>query len=169
MREKKVRGIKRKSNNMIERIEAKTLEFPTEFYNGYWHLHLPVAQDFINSNKTPKKIKQLCIQTLLDRAEHLIGLKPDDKEKYRVVVAVDLADLWGSQIIVFKGDSHFKDFFNRNDEYQKWLNLPDNRNIQTEWGLSIPNDMKKSGFKEVITDEDGYHYEGEIWFIGELK
>lgn len=55
MREKKVRGIKRKSNNMIERIEAKTLEFPTEFYNGYWHLHLPVAQDFISSNKTPKK------------------------------------------------------------------------------------------------------------------
>ncbi len=169
MREKMVRGIKRKSNNMIKRIEAKTFEFPTEFYNGYWHLHLPVAQDFISSNKTPKKIKQLCIQTLLDRAEHLIGLKPDDKEKYRVVVAVDLADLWGSQIIVFKGDSHFKDFFNRNDEYQKWLNLPDNRNIQTEWRLSIPNDMKKSGFKEVITDEDGYHYEGEIWFIGELK
>nr|WP_082862852.1 DUF3916 domain-containing protein [Domibacillus aminovorans] len=88
------------------------MEFPMEFYNDYWHMHLPVAQDFINSNKTPNKVKRLCIQTLLDRADHLIRMKPNDKEKYRVVVAVDLPDLWGTQIIVFKGDSYFKNFFN---------------------------------------------------------
>ncbi len=169
MQEKKVRGVKRKSTNMIKRIEEDTLAFPTEFYNGYWHLHLPVAQDFISSGKTPKKIKRLCIQTLLDRAEYLIGLKPHDKEKYRVVVAIDLSDLWGSQIIVFEGDSHYKGFFNRNDEYQKWLQLAEDRNIQTEWELSVPNDLQITGYKEVITDEDGYYHEGEIWFIGELN
>lgn len=168
MREKKVRGIKRKSQKMIERIEENTLEFPTDFYNGYWHLPLPVAHSFINSNKTPKRIKRLCIQTLLDRVERLLSLKPNEKEQYRVAAAVNLADLWGSQIIVFKGDAHFKDFFDRNDEYQKWLPLSDDRNIQTEWGLSVPNYLQISGFKEVITDEDGYHYEGEMWFIGEL-
>ncbi|PEL13730.1 DUF3916 domain-containing protein [Bacillus sp. AFS017336] len=168
MREKKVRGIKRKFNTLIKRVEENTSEFPTEFYNGYWHLHLPVAQAFICSNKTPKKIKRLCIQTLLDRAEHLTQLKPNDKEKYRVVVAVDLPDLSSSQIIVFKGDSHFKDFFKRDDEYQQWLRLSINRNIQTEWGLSVRNDLKILGFKELINDED-YHYESEIWFIGEFK
>ncbi|MGG3449368.1 DUF3916 domain-containing protein [Domibacillus aminovorans] len=93
-------------------MEENTMEFPMEFYNDYWHMHLPVAQDFINSNKTPNKVKRLCIQTLLDRADHLIRMKPNDKEKYRVVVAVDLPDLWGTQIIVFKGDSYFKNFFN---------------------------------------------------------
>lgn len=168
MGEKKVRGVKRKFNNMIKRIEENTLEFPTEFHNGYWHLHLPVAQNFLSSDKTPKQIKRLCIQILLYRAEHLIGLKPNDKENYRVVVAVDVPALWGSQIIVFKGDSHFKDFFNRKDEYQKWLHLSGDRNIQTEWGLSVPPDLQILGFKEVITDEDGYQYGGEIWFIGEL-
>ncbi len=95
--------------------------------------------------------------------------KPDDKEKYRVVVAVELPDLWGSQIIVFKGDFYFKNFFDRNDEYQKWLLLTDDRDIQSEWGLTVTSDGQISGFKEVIADEDGYHYEGEIWFIGELK
>lgn len=35
-----------------------------------------------------------------------------------------------------------------------------------EWGLSVPPDFQVLGYKEVITDEDGY-YEGEIWFIGE--
>ena len=104
----------------------------------------------------------------MDRAEYLIRLKPHDNEEYRVVVSVDLPNLWGSQIIIFKGDSHFKGFFNRNDEDQKWLHLPENRNIETEWGLAVPNDFQISGFKEVITDEDGCHYEGEIWFIGEL-
>jgi hypothetical protein len=29
--------------------------------------------------------------------------------------------------------------------------------------------MQISGFKEVITDESGYHSEGEIWFIEDLK
>lgn len=169
MRIKKVRGIKRKYHNMVKRIEEHTLEFPSEFFNGYWHLHLPVALDFISSSKTPKKIKRLCIQKLLDRAEHLLKLKPHDNEKYRVVVSVDLPNLWGSQIIVFKGDSHFRGFFDRNDEYQKWFRLSDNRNIQTEWGLSVPDNFQVLGFKEVITDEDGDRYEGEIWFLGELQ
>lgn len=29
--------------------------------------------------------------------------------------------------------------------------------------------MQISGIKELITDEDGHCYEGDIWFIGELK
>ena len=169
MRENKVRGCKRKSNNMIERIVENTLEFPTEFYNGYWHLPLLVVQDFIDSDKTPEKIKRLRIQMLLDRAEHLIDMKPNDKEKYRVVVVVKFPSLWGSQIIIFKGDSHFRNFFNRNDEYQKWRPLSDDRNIQIEWKLSVPNNLQISGFREVIIDEDRYDYEGELWFIGELN
>ncbi|WP_445661786.1 DUF3916 domain-containing protein [Bacillus sp. FSL K6-2971] len=44
------------------------------------------------SSKTPQKIKRLSIQTLLNRAEHLIDLKPLDGEVYRVVVAVDATE-----------------------------------------------------------------------------
>ena len=85
-----------------------------------------------------------------------------------MVVAIDFPHVSGSQIIVFKGDSHFKDFFNRNNEAQKWIPLATTRDIQHEWGLSVPEDLCRSGFKEIITDEDGDHFEGEIWFIGEL-
>lgn len=168
MRDKKVRGVKRKLNNMLEQIEIHTSEFPTHFYNGYWHLHLPVAQGFIDSNKTPKRVKRLCIQTLLNRAKHLITLKQKNKELYRVVVAINFPLVWDSQIIVFKGDAHFKDFFNRNDESQKWFPLADTQNIFLEWGLSVPEDLVMAGFKEIITEEDGYYYECEIRFIGEL-
>ncbi|OLP64697.1 hypothetical protein BACPU_22870 [Bacillus pumilus] len=79
-----------------------TLKLPEEFHHGYWHLSLPVAQ-VIYSHNTHKKIKRLCIQALLDSAKHLIDLKPNDEEHYRVLVLVDLPGLWYSQIIVFKG------------------------------------------------------------------
>lgn len=94
MREKKIRGMKRKTEEMINRIEENTMVFPTEFYNGYWHMHLPVGQGFISSDKTPRKIKRLCIQKLLNRAEYLKGLQPHDEEKYRVVVLITLPSLW---------------------------------------------------------------------------
>lgn len=161
MRQKKVRGIKRKTEEMVKRIEENTLVFPTEFYNGYWHLRLPVDQGFISSDKTPLKVKRLCIQTLLDRAEQLKGLQSNDAEKYRVVASIDLPSLWSSQIIVFKGDVHFKDFFNRNEDHQKWIPLLADRNLQTEWRVTVPGESAIAGFKEVIDDEDGY-YESEI-------
>jgi len=41
MRNKKLRGLKRKTRNMINRIGEETSDFPLDFYNGYWHLHLP--------------------------------------------------------------------------------------------------------------------------------
>lgn len=167
MREKKVRGMKRKTQQIIKEMNAHTQSFP-ENVSDYWHLPLPAAYDFMTSNRTPKKIKRLCIQTLLNRAEHLIDLKPNDGDIYRVVVAVDLPGLWHSQIIVFKGDSYVKDFFNRQDEYQTWLPLSDQRNIQKDWDLSVPQNMRTIGFKEVITDDDEVSYEGERWFMGEL-
>lgn len=168
MRERKVRGVKRKTENMIKQIEENTMVFPTEFYNGYWHLHLPVAQGFISSNKTSRKVKRRCIQKLLDRTDYLKGLKPNDEHHYRVVAAIDLPSLWNSQIIIFKGECHFKDFFNRNDDFQKWIPFLDNRNIQTEWELTIQGVSATAGFKEIIVDEDDF-YESEIWFVGDIK
>lgn len=168
MRVKKVRGLKRKTKNMLKRIEQETTIFPDDFYNGYWHLHLPVAQDFISSPKTPFAIKRLCIQILLNQAEHLIKIKPHFNIRFRVVVAIDLPDLWNSQIIIFYGESYFNGFFERNDDYQKWIPLSMDRNIVNKWDLSIPDEMDCLGISEIIYGEDGELFEGEIWFVGEV-
>lgn len=168
MREKKVRGIKQKTENMVKRIKENTAVFPTDFYNGYWHMHLPVHQGFISSDQTPRKVKQLCIQTLIDSVAYLKELEPHDQEDYHVVASIDFPSLWNSQIIVFEGDDHFEDFFIRDEDYQKWIPLPDTRNIQSEWKLAVPAGLSIFGFKEIIDDEDGY-YESEIWFIGDNK
>ena len=169
MRNKKLRGLKRKTGNIIKRIWEETSDFPLNFYNGYWHLHLPVAQGFIDSERTPFGIKRLCVQTLLKRAKHLIEIKPNTPDKYRVVVYINFQALFDSQIIVFAGDSHFEGFFNRNDEFQKWVPLSEERNIVSDWRINIPKDMNVIGIKEEITEEDGKISKRDIWFIGELE
>ncbi len=169
MRNKKLRGLKRKTGNMIKRIEEETSDFPLDFYNGYWHLHLPVAQGFIDSDRTPFGIKRFCVQTLLEQAKHLIEIKPNTPDKYRVVVYISFQALFDSQIIVFAGDSHFEGFFNRNDEFQKWIPLSEKRNLESDWRINIPKVMNVLGFKEEITDEDEEIYKRDIWLIGELE
>ena len=167
MRNKKIRGLRRKSKNMIKRIEEETKEFPSDFYNGYWHLHLPVAQSFIDSEKTPFGIKRLCVQTLLKAAKHLIGIKPHTDEKYRVVVSIDPSKLFHAQIIIFHGATHFEGFFDRNNEFQKWIPLTEERDFEREWKLITPPNISVKGIREEIADED-VEYNTDIWFVGEL-
>lgn len=169
MRNKKLRGLRRKTRNMIKRICEETSDFPMDFYNVYWHLHIPVAQEFIDSDKTPFGIKRLCVLTLLERAIHLIAIKPNTPEKCRVVVYISFQALFESQIIVFAGNSHFEGFFQRNDEFQKWTPLSKERTFERDWKIHIPIDLNVLGFKEKIIDEDGEIFKRDIWFIGELE
>lgn len=169
MREKKIRGMKRKTNTMIKRIEEHTKTFPSAFYNDeYWYMPLPVSQAFIDSCKTPRKVKRLCIQTLLNQANHLIKIKPIDTHTYRVVVLISIESLWDSQIIIFKNEDYFHNFFNRNSEFQKWIPLLNEFDFWETWGISICSTVQTLHFQEIIYDEDTIDKK-EIWFIGELS
>ncbi|PFV78539.1 group-specific protein [Bacillus sp. AFS059628] len=168
MREKKIRGVKRKTNTMIQRIEEHTKTFPSTFYNDeYWYMPLPFSQTFINSCKTPRQVKRLCIQTLLNQANHLINIKPSDIHTYRVVVFISIESLWDSQIIVFKNEEYFHNFFKRNSAFQKWIPLANEPDFWKIWGILIYPPFQTLHFQEVIYDE-GKCYEKEIWFVGEL-
>ncbi|MES5939682.1 MULTISPECIES: DUF3916 domain-containing protein [unclassified Bacillus cereus group] len=168
MREKKIRGMKLKTETMIQRIKEYTNTFPSAFYDDeYWYMPLPVSQDFIDSPKTPSKVKRLCIQTLINRVNHLIKIKPSDTHTYRVVALISIENLWKSQIIVFKNDDYFQNFFNRNNEFQKWIPLSNESDFWKSWGFSICPPFQILHFQEIIYDE-GECYEKEIWFIGEL-
>jgi len=168
----KQRGLRRKCENMVRRITEQTEVFPQPHepngvYSSYWHLHLPVAQDFIDSPKTPFGVRRLCVQTLVNRAYHLAAIAPVNDRSTRVVVAVDLPELWKSQIIVFFGTKYFDTFFNRNTETQRWTRLPQNRSLVQEWSISIPEGFSEHGYLEEINEED-YNHRGELWFIGQL-
>jgi hypothetical protein len=166
---KKVRGAKRKSVIMVREIKSWTEEFPeVDLEYGYWHIHMPFAQTFIDSTKTPSSVRRLCIQTLINQVEYLINIKPKLDLSVRVVAAINLPSLSDSQIIIFFGDKHYNSFFDRSDEFQRWISLPKERNIVREWQLKISENMKIKGYKEEIFDENSKSI-SELWFIGELN
>ena len=165
---KKVRGQKRKVKSMIEGINIEIEKFPDiDIENGYWHMHLPIKQSFIDSDKVPLKIRRLCIQTIIDATKRLIRIKPKSDIKIRVIAFINLPALWYSEIIVFFGESHFEGYFYRNNEYQKWTPLEDKRNIVKEWNLRVSETFKAKGYKEILTNDDSI-YENELWYIGEI-
>lgn len=165
---KKVRGAGRKSRQMLWEVQALTAVFPeVDWEEGFWHMHLPVPQSFIDSAKTPFGVRRLCAQALIDAVEHLRTIKPKLDIPIRVTALITLPRLWDSQIIIFFGESYFAGFFNRNNDYQKWAPLPEGRNLANEWQLRVPENLTVKGYREEITD-DGDTYVSQLWYIGEL-
>lgn len=165
---KKIRGKTRKFKEMEIALIESTSKFPkVDLEYGYWHLHIPTSQRFIDSYKTPVSLRRKFIQLIIDRVEFLINNKVESDVPTRVIACINSPNLWDSQIIVFFGEDYYKSFFDRNTEYQKWKSLLKQRNICREWNLNLPKMLKVKGYKEEIYDEDLY-YEGELWFIGEL-
>lgn len=165
---KKPRGLRRKCRNMVNLLAQQTVAFPLPHRGGaYWHLHLPVARDFIDTTATPSGVRRLCVQTLIDRAFHLVSIAPNDLNT-RVIVAVCLPELWRSQIIVFFGSEYYDSFFNRDSEDQNWTPLPKNRSLEREWNLRVSDGFSQRGYKEELHDTN-FAFVGEIWLIGQLN
>lgn len=164
----KPRGLRRKCRNMVRQLTQQTAAFPQPHRgDDFWHLHLPIAQNFIDHPNTPFGLRRLCVQTLIDCAHSLASVAPTNL-KSRVVVAICLPELWRSQIIVFFGSDYYDSFFNRDSEEQKWTPLPDNRRLAREWNLRVPHGFSQRGYKEELRDTD-FNFDGEIWFMGQLN
>lgn len=166
----RVRGLRRKCGAMIDKIDAIANEIPTEHRKGcgYWHAHLPVAQAFIDSPRTPGSVRRLCVQSIVEAADRLRSRQQARTIQCRVVAAVELPGLFNSQIIVFFGDDYFSSFFQRDTPEQRWTPLEPRRSLAREWTLKVPGGFVERGFEEVIAEED-YQHRGELWFFGDVE
>lgn len=163
----KIRGVRRHCTSLALRLSEQTQSFPTPHDGrGYWHLHLPVAQSFIDSPRTRQSIRQACAQILVDAGSRLLWRRPASNSA-RVVVAVTTPRLFDSQLIAFFSEDYFASFFQRCGPDQFWTPLPAGRSLSSEWGLSLPSGFSERGFHAHIHDED-QEWDGEVWFFGEL-
>ncbi len=168
-RRRKVRGARRKCDGMIQAIRDATVVFPEEHAPGwgYWHMHLPVDQAFIDSQKTPHWVRRQCMQCLIDGAERLRGLKPKSDDTIRVVASISLPLLWDSEIIVYFSQEYFDKVFSFEPEWQTWTPLRESRSLSREWHLTIPHGFQERGYHLRVRDEE-LSYDGDEWLIGEL-
>ena len=155
---------------MVRDIRQLAMITPAEHREGcgYWHAHLPIAEAFIDSPKTPRSIRRLCIHTMLDAANSMRTAQQQRGNDCRVIAAIDLPKLFDSQLIVFFGQDYFSRFFTRDTPDQTWVALQPPRSLGQEWSLPMPAGFSEWGFSETIRDED-FERRGEIWVCGDLS
>ena len=164
----KPRGIGRHCSAFARRMAELTCSFPEAHAGrGYWHHHLPIAQNFIDNPRTPQGARRQCVQLLLDAASRLTALRPASIAA-PMVVAVSTPRVFDSQLIVFYSSDYFASFFHRDAPDQQWTQLPTSRSLAREWRLSVPPGFCERGYHEHIHD-DSYQHDGEIRFFGELS
>ncbi len=138
---------------------------------GCWSIHLPFNSSYMHAKRNSNSIKRFYLQTAINRIEHLIHLKTTVEKEYRIYFGVSFPNLQTSNILIVCSEQgierFFEGFLGRYMDGPQWVSLPQERNIEKEFGLHIPKELQVKGYTETFTDSD--YNDKEIWFIGELE
>jgi len=170
---KKTRGLRRAFRNFLKYTTMHTSSLPNaneQSALGCWSIHLPFNPSYMNSKRKSNSIKRFYLQTAINRVEHLIHLKTTVEKEYRIYFGVSFPTLQTSNILIVCSEQgierFFEGFLGRYMDGPQWVSLPQERNIEKEFGLHIPKELQVKGYTEIFTDSD--YNDKEIWFIGEL-
>jgi hypothetical protein len=158
---KKQRGLTKKYNDLKERINECTKDFPVVDYR-YWNLKLPCSRAILESKKIKKSYLQDLIKYLISRADYLESIKPADISS-NIVVCIMPSNMWRSELIVFFDNDYYNDFFNRTDIFQTWIKLSSSKEFVNNWNLNV-EEHKIVGYSERVLNDDGEYQEQELWF-----
>lgn len=163
----KPRGQRRKLKWLLKNIaEIKPYQDIDEINKrGFEHFHVPCSV-WLDIPKTSSKIKTEFCKAWIRKTEEILKAKPEDLQFCKVVCFLCTPDLLGSQIIIFYDQKYYDTFWNRHNEYQDWTRITNGSSLAKE--RNIHTDLKETGFKETLTDED-YTYVSYLWFYGELS
>ena len=171
MREKKVRGLKRRIKKFFKEYREETNAFPTDF-EGYYEYHLPENGAYwLNSSKVSYKLKRECFQFLIDRTKHLIDLKPSHLKSAKVVLMIDFRYWYATKIYIYN-EPEEEAKFEWDTKNVSVAKLEDFRDFAKEWNVKIPSGLDVKGTKSKVINKDYIDdfgiYGGETWFIGHL-
>ena len=161
MKNPKVRGQKRKLNNLLNNIAKIQPSF--DYIGKYEHFHVPCGW-WISEPKTSSIVKTEFCKKWLDKTQEIVNSKPQNDKFCKIVADIASPCFWHSQIIIFYDEDYFNNFFNRTDPYQTWT-LIENKSFIKPRG--IKSKLKENGYIELLDDEDRI-YKCEIWFYSEL-
>jgi len=161
MRIKKMRGIKRRVAWALRQIEEDAAVFPGSFYGGLWHMHMPCLWQ--RATVSMARYRRDCIKILLRRLEYFLNNKPDDGEHYRVVVA-GLPHIDDCQLMVFRGDSYYKEFFGYFDT-EKYIKIEPNKEAMEYVAPGIIEYGCKIIGRQIANSDEA---DGVVWFVGEV-
>ncbi len=161
--QKKQRGQKQKLKRLLKCINEFT-PF-TDTNNTYENFYVPCDRTFINHRKTSGKVKRIFCQKWLDKTAEFIRNKPENIGFCKIIADICPNDLWNSRIIIFYDDEYYNNFWNRNNDYQKWTRINGKSYAEKS---KLKTDLFEQGYLEELNLDD-FCLESELWFYGELK
>lgn len=162
-------GLRKKQRGQIAKLKRMCHAIDrfkpfTQTQRIYEHFHVPGCL-FIEHPKTREHIKNKFCQKWIATTKHFIENKPEDIGFCKVVCLICYPSYWSSQIIIFYDEKYYKDFWNRNSEFQKWEKITNGQSFSKKHCLHT--ELKEQGYKETIADNEFYS-ESEIWVYGEI-
>ena len=163
----KSRGQSKKYKRLLKNIDKiKAYEDKAEIEEwGFEHFHVP-CRVWLDMPRTSSKIKTEFCKAWIRKTEEILKAKPEEFEFCKVVCCLCIPHLRNSQIIVFYTRKYYESFWERHCGYQEWEDLPEGQSLMKE--RNIVTDLKETGFKETLTDED-YTAIQRLWFYGEVN
>jgi len=170
---KKTRGLRHACRNFLQYTTIHTNSLPNaneQSALSSWSIPLPFNPSYMHSKRKSNAIKRFYLQTAINRVEHLIRIKTTTEKEYRIYFVVSFPNLHASNILIVCSkqgiERFFEGFLGRYMDGPQWIPLPQERDIEQECGLHIPNELQVKGYTEIFTDSD--YNDKEIWFIGKL-
>ena len=145
---KKVRGQRRRLKALIRAIDDKTVSYESD--DTYICIDVP-SSPWVEMPKTYGKVKTAFCREWISKTEKLIGQAPQDAGFCKVVGIIVYPELWNSQIVIFKNEEYYRNFWDRKGPYQTWTPI-EGRSFAEERGIS--SGLKEVGYEEVLNDED---------------
>ncbi|WP_412761264.1 DUF3916 domain-containing protein [Priestia megaterium] len=78
---------------------------------------MPFNESFIDSKNTSNSVRKLCMQTMINRMQHLMDIRTELEKDYRIYILISLPRLFDSQIVVLFDKEDLNGFFDR--EYRR--------------------------------------------------
>ncbi|OPA98359.1 hypothetical protein BFW87_05905 [Pseudomonas fluorescens] len=149
-------------------------------FEGYFYKELPLQPDFVNEKipvienlvegkQTTPEILANCAQQLINVAGHLLQARPDDAPECWIVACVMVPDMFSSRVCVYTDKARYLGHTQPFDYDYFCQTRIIGRSLAAEWNLTLPTGLYEVGFHFTHENEDGYTFESEHWYFGEVN
>jgi len=169
--DKKLRNIPRRLraiSRWADRFEGCFFE-ELPLQRGFENLKIPVIETLVEGKQTTPAIQAHCAQQLINVANHLIQARPDDAPECWVVAAIQVPDMFSSEVCVYTDKRRYLGS-TQPFEYEQFRQTRiTGRSLANEWSLIIPPGLNEVGFHFIHEDDEGELFESEHWYFGEVN
>ncbi len=165
-RKKKLRGVRRRLQDVIEMPHRHGSSFPEPNRWGYLDFKLPVDQALVEGSHVRLTHLKQCAQTLLDLCMSLKERVPHGASSPKVIASIYEPEMFSSRVTIFWDPEYYRKFFLHDEPNHNWTRLDSENSLVKRWQLN-DHGLAEMCIHEKMVDGE-FSREGKIWFLGDI-